>query len=280
MNLNDLKQWLDAHLSTVSRSPEQAIAERNLLLRCTMGILPESLYREPEQAVEQTAGLDALQVLVNRRIHERLPVQYLIGEASFCGLMFYVSPDVLIPRPETELLVEKAAEYCKSSSLQKVLDLGTGSGCIAIALKNFLPHLDLTAIDLSSQALEIAQKNATRHQTDIRFLEGSWFAPVEEEQFDLIVANPPYIHRNSQAELSCEVLQEPHLALFSPGGPECLYQSLVQQAGLHLTPEGMFLFEMGLGQSGTLSEISQAAGFQTEIFQDYSGIDRIIAGML
>lgn len=279
MNFNDLKNLVDSELASIADSKLQTTIERNLLIHHVMGYSPEFIYSNPRHNINQdNESYKTLATLLHRRIKERIPMQYLLGETVFYGLTLKVSPAVLIPRPETELIVEHAVNLCKERSFKKVLELGTGSGCIAITIKKSLPHLEITAVDISDKALKIAKENAALHKAEISFLQGSWFKPVEDKIFDLIISNPPYVHCNQKFELAPEVLKEPEVALFSPGDPLTLYDELINASKQHLNPYGCFLLEIGAGQASELQKICGKAGFETEIFKDYAGLDRIIRG--
>src|SRR5690606_16699807 len=158
-----------------------------------------------------TEEAQRLSALFQRRLAGE-PIAYITGEREFFGLAFHVTPAVLIPRPETELLVELALERIAQGA--RVLDLGTGSGAIAVAIAHVRPEAEVTAVDLSAAALEVAQRNAQRHGVKVRFLEGSWYAGLDAERFDLIVSNPPYIRADdqhlNQGDLRFEPRSEEH----------------------------------------------------------------------
>lgn len=221
--------------------------------------------------------LAAYRALVVRR-GKREPLQHILGSQEFDGLTFEVSPAVLIPRHDTETLLEQALQHAPSS--RTILDIGTGSGCIAIALAKRLPEATITAVDLSSEALVVAQRNAEAHSATVEFLSGSFFEPVAGRRFDLIVSNPPYITTAELAELQPEVRDyEPRLAL--DGGPDGLaaYRTLVAQAPAHLQAGGWLLLEVGAGQAGAVAELLAQAGFSDIITAaDPGEIDRVVGG--
>lgn len=279
MKLADLKTLLDKQLALVTVSSAQATAERNLLLEHFLHVPVEALFAEPDKEIAEANGFFSLMEALKHRVEKRIPIQYLLEESVFYGLRFHVSPAVLIPRPETELLVEQALSLCRQHHLQTVLDLGTGSGCIAISLNHALPQLQVTAVDCSTEALAISNQNAERHHTPVRFLHGSWFAPVADETFDLIVSNPPYISQHLRSTLTPEVLNEPENALFpSEGDPITLYRQLIAESQQYLTPQGHFLFELGEHQAGELVFLAENFGFTVNVYRDYSGIERILHG--
>jgi release factor glutamine methyltransferase len=209
------------------------------------------------------------------------PLQYIIGETEFYRMPFLVTPDVLIPRPETEHLVEKAGGLACAFRKPRFVDVGTGSGAIAIALAHDWPHADVTAIDASEAALEVACSNAERtgFADRIRFLQGDLLSPVANEQFDIIVSNPPYVPTTDRDSLSVEVRDhEPSLALFAGADGLDIYRRLIPQAFAHLVPGGFIALEIGYNQSNSMRDLLSASGFQTiEFVSDLQGIPRVAA---
>jgi release factor glutamine methyltransferase len=218
------------------------------------------------------------------------PIQYITGEAEFYGLPFHVNRDVLIPRPETELLVEKAfasAEGLRQSggsaspriSELRIIDVGTGSGAIAVALAHALTFAEITATDISPAALAVARANAARHgvANRIRFLEGDLLAPVAGEPFDLIVSNPPYVPEGDRATLAVEVRNyEPAQALFAGGDGLAIYRRLIPESSKALAPGGILLLEIGFGQQQAMEALLKKEGFaEIEFFADLQGIPRV-----
>jgi len=217
-------------------------------------------------------------VLLRRRLAGE-PIQYITGEAGFYGLPFRVTPEVLIPRPETEHLVEKVLELAANFTQPRIVDVGTGSGIIAIALAHKLAAATITAIDLSSSALAIAQENAERNSVSgsIRFLEGDLLEPVAEERFEIMVSNPPYVPLRDQASLAVEVRDyEPALALFAGDDGLEVYRRLIPAAFAALTPGGCVAFEIGYGQEAAIRALLEDSGFEgIEFFPDLQGIARV-----
>ncbi len=216
--------------------------------------------------------------LVERRLAGE-PIQYITGEVEFYGLLFHVNRDVLIPRPETELLVEKALLFAPLFRTPRILDVGTGSGAIAIALAHEWPEAMVTAIDLSEAALGMARHNAERigFADSIRFFQGDLLAPVASEQFDLIVSNPPYVAENDRATLAIEVRNyEPAQALFAGDDGLQIYRRLIPDAFKALTAGGMLLLEIGYGQPEALQALLEKEGFAgIEFFSDLQDIPRV-----
>lgn len=186
------------------------------------------------------------------------PVAYIVGDKEFFGLTLSVSPDVLIPRPDTETLVEWAIELLTPASKQ-VLDLGTGSGAIALAIQHQCPHAKVTAIDASAPALATAQANAQRHQLDVRFVLGDWLTPVAGQRFDLIVSNPPYIAEHDPHLAALK--HEPRQALTSGADGLDDIRHIVMQAPAHLQTGGWLLLEHGYDQAVAVTQLLSQHGF-------------------
>jgi len=191
--------------------------------------------------------LSIFRSMISRRA-KREPLQQILGSEEFFGLDFEVNRDVLVPRHDTEIIVEQA--LARKPGAKKVLDIGTGSGCLAITLSIHLTYSDVTAVDISEAALLVASRNSNRHGAKVRFLCGSLFQPVKDEIFDLIVSNPPYIPSDDISLLEPEVSDfDPWIAL--DGGKDGLdfYRTIVPEASSHLSPGGWLLLEVGDGQS-------------------------------
>jgi release factor glutamine methyltransferase len=205
------------------------------------------------------------------------PIQYITGETEFYGLPFHVTRDVLIPRPETEHLVEKVLELAANFEQPRIVDIGTGSGAIAVALAHKFPQAKITAIDLSAPALAIARENAKRNGVALRFLEGDLLVPVAAEKFDFIVSNPPYVPESDRETLSVEVREyEPALALFAGDDGLEVYRRLIPAAYNALTPNGFIVLEIGYGQAPAVTELLAHTGFQQiEFVPDLQGIPRV-----
>lgn len=217
-----------------------------------------------------------------QRRHAGEPIQYITGETEFFGLPFHVTRDVLIPRPETEHLVERAIALAHLFPAPRILDVGTGSGAIAVALAHALPHASLTTIDLSAAALSVARRNAAccALAERIRFLEGDLLAPVAGESFDLIVSNPPYVPTADRDTLAVEVRDfEPELALFAGADGLDICRRLIPAAFAALAPRGWFLFEIGFGQSEAVRSLLVGAGFTgIQFTPDLQAIPRVAEG--
>jgi release factor glutamine methyltransferase len=259
------------------RGIPSARTDADLLLAATLRVDRVGLYLRYDQPLQAQELADFRAKVARRACHE--PLAYILGEVEFWSLNFAVSPDVLIPRPDTEVLVEEALAVDKDAA--RVLDVGTGSGAIAIALAVERPHWQVSALDLSAAALAVARDNAQRHGADkrMRFLHGD-LAHLPAEEFDLIVANPPYIPSKDLAGLMPDVRDyEPHLALDGGANGLAAYRALAAQAPAHLLSGGRLLVEIGQGQERAVAELFAQAGLE-EIHTraDYAGIIRVVIG--
>lgn len=254
--------------------------QAELLLAHVLGCPRLKLYLDFERALNQVE-LDAMRELVRRR-GNREPLQYLAGSAAFCGFELKVTPAVLIPRPETEMLAERGwaflAGLASRVAAPQVLDFGTGTGCLAIALAVHRPQARITALDVSADALAVARANAADHgvEEQIQFVQGDSLAAIADTTFHLIVANPPYIPTGQLAELDPEVRDhEPRLAL--DGGVDGLdvIRHLARHAAGRLRPEGSLMLEFGDGQDEAVRALFEEAGWDVEaIVPDLAGRER------
>ncbi|MDR2977459.1 MAG: peptide chain release factor N(5)-glutamine methyltransferase [Streptococcaceae bacterium] len=214
---------------------------------------------------------------ITERLNRHEPPQYIVGWAEFCGLRFTVNPQVLIPRPETEELVLKIAKENIAGSM-RVLDMGTGSGAIAVSLAKLHPDWKITASDISDAALEVAKSNAQKNDVTVQFVHSDVMSNITG-QFDLIVSNPPYISFADKAEVDLSVLQnEPENALFAEKDGLAVYEQIAQQAAYFLTKNGKMYFEIGYKQGEVVKTLFETAFPQKKVtvLQDFSGKDRIV----
>ena len=253
---------------------ETPAVDAALLISETAGISQLDMILYPErELLPETETL--LHELAQRRCR-REPLQYITGKAYFRDLMLSVNPAVLIPRPETELLVDFALE--KTPGNGRLLDIGTGSGAIAIACATERPDLDVTAVDISHSALETAKANAKANGAEnMRFLESDLFSAVEGETFDFIAANLPYVTEEEYSELAPEVrLHEPVLALTAPDEGFLLIQKTAEQLQKHLNPGGRAAFELSPFQALRLKTLLETLGFSAQISCDLTGRERFV----
>lgn len=263
--------------------PERASRDAEALLLHLMGQSRAWFFTHGDDASGAETEA-AYKSLVARRTAGE-PMQYITGSAEFFGLPFSVGPGVLIPRPETEHLVEEVIRLARETQANplRIADIGTGSGIIAVALAHALPHTQIDAVDLSSQALHIARENAEHnHVADrIRFHEGDLLAPLAGERFHIIASNPPYIPSADHDSLAVEVRKhEPHTALFAGEDGLAIYRRLIPDAREHLHPNGWLVIEIGFGQQKQIGELFQKHGYHRIYFQaDYQQIPRVAIGM-
>ncbi len=277
-----LRDWLrqgEARLQAGPR-PERARLDAETLLLHLIGKDRAWLLTHSAEEFGGCKSIGYSQLVERRAAGE--PIQYITGECEFFGLPVRVNRDVLIPRPETEHLVERVLELAVDFPRPRIVDVGTGSGAIAVALAHKLPNSEVTAIDLSSAALQVAKENAEHNAVAdrLRFLEGDLLAPVAGEQFDFIVSNPPYVASCDRETLSVEVRDhEPELALFAGSHGLDIYMRLGPAAYQAVAPNGFALFEIGYGQAEAIAQLLRAAGFRDIGFaKDLQGIDRVICG--
>ncbi|MCB1842298.1 MAG: peptide chain release factor N(5)-glutamine methyltransferase [Halioglobus sp.] len=264
---------------SVELPPDSARRDAEILLCHTLGRSRSWLYAWPEAEVAAQQQAVFEQLLARRAAGE--PVAYLTGTREFWSLALKVTDATLIPRPETEILVEWALALPLPSGAS-VLDLGTGSGAIALALASERPAWQVTAVDSSAQALAIAADNAACHGLSrVRFLPSDWFAALPGERFNLLLANPPYIDAADPHLQRGDVRFEPRAALVAPEGGLADIRRLIDGAAEHLLPGGWLLLEHGSEQGASVRALLQDAGFfapQTRL--DFAGLERISGGCL
>ena len=226
--------------------------------------------------ITQAASLDAL---LQRRLGGE-PIAYILGEREFFGLNFAVTRDVLIPRPDTEVLVEAALQHLPELTRCRILDLGTGSGAIAITLGLRRPMAEVVAVEASAEAMSIAQANARRLGADnVHFLTGSWYAGLGDKKFDMIVSNPPYIAATDPHLDRGDLRFEPRQALASGDDGLRDLRVIVSGAPLHLTAGGWLLLEHGWNQGSACRALLQSSGFsETRTLRDLAGQERVTLG--
>jgi release factor glutamine methyltransferase len=253
------------------------------LVEHALGARSHQLVSQADRLVSSDVWA-CVESLVERRV-AREPLQYLLGTQEFCGLEFSVSPAVLIPRPETELLIHQVISYVTSRSESTVVDVGTGSGCVAVTLASRLNGQRILALDRSPEALAVAQRNAMRHAVcdRIEWLEGDLLGPLQERQaaasVDVIVSNPPYISESDWACLEPEVrVFEPRMALVGGERGTEFHERLLCESREFLVPGGLLVMEMGAGQATTVRQLAEQIGGYAalRIIQDAAGIERVV----
>ena len=274
----DLLRWTTDHLH--SRGIETARLDTECLLAFALGVDRLRLYVDFDKPVE-AGERAAFRELVRRRGDERVPVAQLVGRKEFWSLSLAVTGDVLAPRPETETLVAAALDLLPQEDGEaRVLDLGTGSAAVALAIAQERPRAQITATDLSPPALEVARANAQElgMADRIRFLQGSCFEPVAGERFDLVVSNPPYLAEAGRGGLAPELAHEPPGALFAGPDGLAVLRVLVAEVGGALVPGGGAAFELSPEQSTRVEDWCRAAGLVgVTLYRDLGHRPRVVA---
>ncbi len=269
------------HTATLllERTSASARLDAELLLEYVTGLSRTDFRAAPERALPANAGW-SFQQLIRRRLQGE-PVAYIRGHQEFWSLLLEVSPAVLIPRPETELVVERTLALLRPDA-SAMADLGTGSGAIALAVASERPSLRVTAVDVSGEAIEIARRNALRLQlSNVQFERGNWFAPLAGRRFEVVAANAPYIARGD-TDLAPDVSRfEPEIALIAGiTGLEAIEQ-IVAQAGQHLQPGGWLVLEHGWTQAAAVRDRLVRSGFaHVRSHADLAGHERVTEGSL
>jgi len=264
------------------------------------GIEPNEAKVEVRLLIEHFAGYSLIDILMGKKLTEdklkiveekaklraktREPIQYIIGLADFMGEKFLVNKDVLIPRDETELLVRKAIEIIKENNFKMVLDMCTGSGCIACMIAK-LTNSQAMGVDISTEAIHTAFKNMEKFGLYNRaiFRKSDIYSKIrEDEKFDLIVSNPPYIPPKEKETIQEEVSYEPDLALYTTDEKGlAFYEKIIKDAPKFLNKGGYLMFELGIGQSTSVAQLMKKAGFENiKVLKDLANIDRVIFGTL
>ena len=262
---------------------DNAAQETVWLLEAALTATHLTLRLDPHRPVSPAERAQAFDLLVRRANRE--PLQYLLGTQEFCGLDFEVTSSVLIPRPETELLLEEVVRFLPSGSAATVVDVGTGSGCMAVALAKAVPSASVYALDCSETALEVANRNIHRHEVrdHVQCRRGDLFAALQgldmEGKIDVIMSNPPYVPDAEWDGLQQEVrVFEPRIAL--SGGPDgmVIHRRLLKDAWRFLVPGGLLVMEVGQGQADAVCEYARRQGRygNIRIRQDAAGIDRVV----
>lgn len=266
------KNFIDAKIDTPGLDAEVLLAEVLHADRLSLYVHPEKILSDEE--------FSRFKNFVERRA-KKIPVAYITGKKEFFGMNFFVTPEVLIPRPDTEILVQFVIDVLKNfSGGVKIADMGTGSGAICISILKNLPNATAATVDISPGAIEVAKRNAENLQVAdrINFFPGNMFEPLSGKKFDCIVSNPPYIPTDEIKNLQPEVKTEPKIAL--DGGADGLnfYRQLVKAAPDFLSPNGFFAFEIGIGQAEEVKKIIRRDEkfCEIKILKDLSGIDRVV----
>lgn len=263
----------------LSKGVTNARLEAEWLLCAVTGLDRVGLYLQYDKPLNDSE-LASYRAMVTRR-GRREPLQHILGSQEFCGLEYIVNSDVLIPRPDTEVLVAAALKRVPDAAT--VLDIGTGSGCVAISLAKSLANAVVTATDISAAALAVASLNAAKNSAAIEFLVGSLFDPVADRCFDLIVSNPPYIPTAEINHLDQEVRDfDPRAALDGGADGLQIYRQLIPAAVKYLNQGGWLLVEVGIGQAKDVAELFNSTDnyLEADIIRDFGGVERVVAAKI
>ena len=271
-----IEQFIKQAQFALAASPSPRLDTEVLVMHVT-GLTRAQLITRAEQVLSADQEQNLNSLLARRAQGE--PIAYLTGQREFWSMALRVTPDVLIPRPETELLVEQALARIPQDTEWTIADLGTGSGAIALAIAKERPRCHVVATDTSERALAVARANAMRLGIrNIEFRQGEWFAPLGGRQFDIIVSNPPYVAANDPHLGEGDVRFEPRAALVSGRDGLDAIRTIATSAGAHLKPGGWLLLEHGYDQSGVIAQLLKSAGYgQTALYRDLAGQPRISA---
>lgn len=251
-----------------------------ILLQEFCGLTRLDLALDPQRELSQEQKQKLEQALDRLQDHE--PIQYITGSTEFFGLKFKVDKNVLIPRPETEELVQWVLEDLDPSAALKILDIGTGSGCIAVSLAKNLPQAKVSAIDISGEALKVARGNGKLNQVSVEFLQKDILnTNALSQQYDLIISNPPYVRELEKTEMQRNVLEhEPETALYvKDSDPLIFYRKITNLAANHLTTGGKLYFEINQYLGKETKTLLTEKNFQTRLKKDIFGVDRMLRGI-
>lgn len=266
-----IRTYIIENLKNAGVSIDEVSAETNFIMRNFLNI--NNIYIDNEISQDKMSKLN--EIFEKRK--NGLPLQYIIGVSDFMGEKFFVNENVLIPRPETEILVRKTIEIAKNNSAKNILDIGSGSGCIGIMLAKNLPDVKVTSCDISEKALDIARKNASHLDVGVDFMQSDIFENINNK-FDIIVSNPPYIPPKEKQNIQKEVSFEPDLALYTKDdkGIE-FYERIINDARNYLSDNGFVLFELGINQYKLVKTLFLDYNFHdVEIIKDLDNIERVI----
>jgi len=267
MKINDLKTYFFTELQNIYPTTEiQSFF--NLLAISRLNLSRTDIALNPALKISEKDINYFKQAIL--KLKKQTPIQYIVGETEFYGLTFKVNPSVLIPRPETEELVAWVLSENNSNSTLTILDIGTGSGCIAVSIAKNNPNATVSAIDISNKALIIAKENALNNQVEINFIKSNILKINKlPDNYDVIVSNPPYVKENEKDQIKCNVLNyEPHLALFVKNeNPLLFYNKIADLARCHLTKNGRLYFEINQYLSKETSELLKEKGFKNVVLK-------------
>lgn len=270
--------WGEARL--LEKGIDNARFDADLLLAGVLDVSRDRLYLNWDLNLSEQEEADYRQGILRRAGHE--PLQYILKCQEFMGLSFCIDKRVLIPRADSELLVEKWLGLVRVEAVQeqdrliKVVDLCTGSGALAISMAHYYPKAEVVGTDLSQDALDVARENALRLGVSVQLRQGDFVKPIQDERWDYIITNPPYVTEEEYRQCAPEIFHEPAMAFL--GGQDGLdfYRRLAEETRVLLNPQGKLLMEIGWHQADSVCEIFRMKGFETQVFQDLAGHDRVI----
>ncbi|MCQ2958268.1 MAG: peptide chain release factor N(5)-glutamine methyltransferase [Candidatus Gastranaerophilales bacterium] len=271
----DIRKYILDNLKQINIQNEDLTAETNFILKYMFNI--NNPYIDTDY---DNVDINKLNKVFAERETGK-PLQYILNTAEFMGEKFFVDENVLIPRPETEILVRKVMEFAKNFNNPKILDIGTGSGCIPIMLKKHISNAKISSCDVSEKAINVAKKNAIELKTNIHFIHSDLFQNITEK-FDIIVSNPPYIPPQEKTNIQKEVRFEPDLALYTNDkmGIE-FYEKIIKSSSEFLNDNGYLCFELGIKQSELVKNLFIKYNFDNiEIIKDLDNIDRVICARI
>ncbi len=261
-------------------STNEAKLETQLLLQHVLNVNRAWLISHKNDALQSNI-YEAYRAILKRRLNGE-PIAYILGYREFYGLKLKVSPDTLIPRPDTEVLVEAALAKIQNNTNHSILDLGTGTGAITLAIAKHRPQVHVTTVDTNQAAINIAIENAQNlNLTNVRFMLSDWFSALNSEKFDVIVSNPPYIEQDDAHLKQGDLRFEPISALVSGEDGLDAIRAIITQAPQHLNPHGWLMLEHGYNQAANVANLLKQAGFsEIDHVQDLAGISRVTLGQL
>lgn len=270
--------WGEAQL--LEQGIENPRFDADVLLAGILGLSRDRLYLEGDSILSQEEEEEYRKSIIRRAEHE--PLQYILKRQEFMGLSFYVDERVLIPRPDSETLVEKWLDIVRQEKRQhqdkpiKAADLCTGSGALAISMAYYYPQVEMIGTDLSSGALEVARQNAMRLGVSVQWRQGDFTAPIQGELWDFIITNPPYVSALDYKQCAPEIFHEPSIAFL--GGQDGLdfYRRLAEEIRSLLNSQGQVLMEIGWDQAEAVGRIFRRKGFETQVIPDLAGRNRVI----
>lgn len=267
-------RWGEAELLT--KDIDNARFDADLLLAGVLDVPRDRLYLEGGRTLSAQEETEYRNRILRRAGHE--PLQYILKRQEFMGLSFYVDERALIPRADSEILVEKWLEIVQSAQAGsiKVVDLCTGSGALAVAMAYYYPAAKVVGTDLSPDALAVARKNAERLNVSVEWRQGDFTEPVRGETWDYVVTNPPYVAEEEYARCAPEIFREPGMAFLGGRDGLAFYRRLAAEKRTLLKPQGKILMEIGWDQANAVCRIFQGEGFQTRVFPDLGGRSRVV----